>query len=116
MSAAGKRPTSPISATKTAPSTGPDPGDGLDGLVAGVAGEALGDVALEHLDLAVVDLDQVPQRLHPQGVGVAQAALVEESPAAAPNRSLIGTRTPSLASTAWTWALSPDRSATSLAR
>jgi hypothetical protein len=33
-----------------------------------------------------------------------------------PNRSLIGTRTPCLASTAWTWALRPLRSATSLAR
>ncbi len=45
------------------------PGDPLDHPVAIVISEAAGDVALEHLHLLVVGLDEVPQRLHPSLIG-----------------------------------------------
>ena len=61
-----------------------DPGNGLHGVVAEVAGEAGGALFFEHGDLVVDRLDQVPQGLdsHPEGVG--QVDLFEEHLAAHP--------------------------------
>jgi hypothetical protein len=39
------------------------------------------DLPLHQGHLPVVELDEVPQRLHPQGVGGLEAELVEEAPA-----------------------------------
>ena len=85
--ALAKRVTSPISATNTAASTGPTPRDLLDRLVAGMALEAAVDAGVALADLAVVELDQVAQRLDPVDVDVAQLQLVEPAlPARPPDR------------------------------
>jgi hypothetical protein len=55
-----------------------DPGDGLDGPVAGVVGQGGLDALLGHLDLAFDDLHHVAEGLDPDGVGVAEGASVEQ--------------------------------------
>jgi len=50
---------------------GADPGDGLDGVEAGVGVEGGVDQALEHGDLTVDHLDQVAERFDPDGVRLA---------------------------------------------
>lgn len=84
--------------------------------VAAVASQVGGDDAREAVDVAVVDLDEIQQRRHSQLVGWRQPEGLEQVHAGLPNRSVIGTATPSLTSTACTWAFNPERSATSLAR
>ena len=93
-----------------------DARDGLDSVVAQIAGEDGGDLVLDHLDLAIDVPDELAQGVHPEAVGIAQMHVVEQVPSATPNRSVMGTATPSLASTAWTWALRFVRRWTSLAR
>jgi hypothetical protein len=102
-------------ATKMAARVGADPVDGLDSPVAHVVDQPGGDLALEHAHLPVEDLDQIPQGLDLDRVGVGQGRLVEELAPAGPRNSPGGS-TPSLANTEWIWALSPLRTATSLAR
>jgi hypothetical protein len=53
--------------------------DGLDGPVADVVSQPPVDLGLEHGDLPVVDLDQVPQRLHPDLEAPVQGGVVEEA-------------------------------------
>ena len=94
----------------------PDPVDGLDRPIARMAGELVGQGPLERDHLGVIDGDQVPQRPDRASNAGANSNVSSRWLPATPNRSVIGTCTPSLASTACTWALSPERSATSLAR
>src|SRR4029450_1025374 len=98
------------------PLDGGHPGDGLDGQITNVAGQGAGNLPPEHRDLLVVEDQQPPQRGHPQGVGPSETELVQEPGAGHPEQVAHRPRTPCLASTAWTWALRPLRSATSLAR
>ena len=93
-----------------------DPVDGLHRPVARIAGQLRRGPPAHHVDLEIQRLDQPAQRDDPGVEGRIQPQIVEQLPPATPNRSDIGTRTPCLASTAWTCALSPDRNATSFAR
>ncbi len=95
---------------------GSHPGDGLDHVVAAVAGEAVGNLAPQMFDLAVEGVDELQQGGDPCAVGGGQATWSSRARPALPNRSLTVTATPSLPSTACTWAFKPERSATSLAR
>jgi hypothetical protein len=63
-----------------------DAGNGLDGVVAEVAGEVRGGLLFEHGDLAVDVIDQIAQGLDAQPVGVGQVHLVEENLAAHPEQ------------------------------
>ena len=94
----------------------PTTGDGLHGLIAGMVGERAVDLSLEHVDLAVVDLDQVADGLDPGRVGPGQIMLVQPDGPDTPHRSFTGGRSPCLASTALSCAFSPVRSTTSRAR
>ena len=85
-------------------------------MVAEVAGEIRGGLLFEHGDLAVDVIDQVAQGLDPHPVGIAEVHLVQEALAPTPNRSLMGTVTPSLAKTAWIWDFRLVRRWTSLPR
>src|SRR5680860_1329581 len=95
---------------------GTDAGERLDGSVAGVAVKLLGDQPGEERHFVVVGDDEVQQRGDSQPVGACQGHWLSSSMPALPNRSLIGAATPSLASTACTCALRPERRATSFAR
>ena len=74
------------------------------------------DVALEHPDFAVVDLDQVSQRLDTDRVVAAESHLVELDLTGGTEHVDHRRQHTSLAITAWTCAFSPERSCTSLAR
>jgi hypothetical protein len=93
-----------------------DPVDRLDGSTTPVAAKSLPDLSLEHCHFPVVDLDERTQRFHPDRVRLPERHLVERALPAVLNMSALEGKTPSLAITAWTCALSPDRKATSLAR
>jgi hypothetical protein len=56
----------------------PDAVQGLDGVVAGIVFEPAGDLPFDHSQLAVVDLQQVAQRLDPQPVGTREFHGVEQ--------------------------------------
>ncbi len=95
----------------------PDAGDGLDRLEAGVAGQLAAGALGQNVDLERERVDQPAQREHP---GVERRRPGPARRAAAARRRRTGPTsarcTPCLASTACTWALSPERSATSLHR
>jgi hypothetical protein len=57
---------SPISATNTAPSSGPTPGNLLNRGVAGIAAQSLGDQPTEGVDLEVQRGDHPQQRFDPR--------------------------------------------------
>src|ERR1035437_6202148 len=77
-----------------------DAWDLLDRLVANLAAKLVAHVTLELCDLAVEDLDQVPERLDAGAIGRGEMAGLQHSVPETPNRSVIGTLTPSLAKTA----------------
>ena len=83
------------------------PGQLLDRPIPGVVAEQVSDGVGELGDLAVESVDAHDQRLEPLAVGGVEAGIglaqVGEQLAAAdpPNRSVIGTARPCLASTAW---------------
>jgi hypothetical protein len=66
--------TSPISATNTEANSGPIPGICLDRLVAKLTAKLVAHITLELCDLAVEDLDQVPERLDAGAIGRGQTA------------------------------------------
>src|ERR671911_499498 len=80
----------------------PDPGDDLDGLVAGVSTQAAGDQLGEQVDLEVQRGDQSQQGVDPDRDSTATLAEASSCWPAAPNRSLIGTVTPAPARIPWT--------------
>jgi hypothetical protein len=84
--AAAKRPTSPISATKTPGQHRAHPRDGLDGEVACVAGQGGGDLPPQHGDLLVVGDQQPPQRGDPQPIGASKVQLVQQPGAGHPEQ------------------------------
>ena len=59
------RVTSPISVTKIAAHGRTDPVDRLDRLIAAIVAQRAVDLAFEHRDFPVIDLDQIAQRLDP---------------------------------------------------
>ena len=89
-------------------------GDGLDGLVAGMVGQNVGDQGRETVDLDAERVDQAKQRVDPKAVGVAKATSSSRDRRPTPKRLVTGTATPSLAKMACTWALSPERTADQL--
>ena len=95
---------------------GADPVDGLDRPIADMTAQPFSDLALEHRDLAVVELDQISQRLDTNRVRVSRDIASSCALPAGQNMSVTEGNTPSLAITACTCALSPDRNATSFAR
>ena len=103
------RVTSPISATNTAPSTGPIPGISCTARVAGVAGQPASGQPGEQVDLEVQVVHQPAQRLRPAPhTAPAASSRSSSSVPSSPNRSVIGTWIPHLASTACTSALQCD--------
>ena len=94
----------------------PHAGQLLDGLIATVGPQSLGDHRGEARFVAIKDVDQFQQRADALRVGAAQRHLRQALAAGHANKSGATINTPALASTAWICALSPDRIATSLAR
>src|SRR6476469_6531683 len=88
----------------------------LDRLVAGVPAELVGDHDAEPGFVCIQGVDELQQRDHPLHGGGPSGTLARRWRPPTPNRSLTGNNTPSLASTACTWAFSPERTATILAR
>ena len=88
----------------------------LDRLLAGVPDELVGDHDAEPGFVCIQGVDELQQRDHPLHVGGPQRHVSQALASADPNRSLTAINTPALASTARTWAFSPERKATILAR
>jgi hypothetical protein len=92
------------------------PRDGLDRQAADVAGQGRADLAPKHRDLLVKGAQQLTERGDPQPLGARKPQLLQQPGAGHPEQVAHRHPHPCLASTAWTWALRPLRSATSLAR
>jgi hypothetical protein len=72
----------------------PDPFDGLDCLIAAVAGQAVGEFSLDHDQLRGVVVQQLEQRVDAQTVSAIEGHLVDQLAAAGPEHVIQGRQDP----------------------